>query len=110
MVDNNRGYDPELLPPDAFGALNDDNGNLISAEPEPMDEEEFRYRVRQAVEDCATYIDSYIAPEREQAMAYYLGAPFGNEEDGRSQVVMTVVRDTVLAMLRCFAFSHQPTR
>ena len=99
MVDNNRGYDPELLPPDAFGALNDDNGNLISAEPEPMDEEEFRYRVRQAVEDCATYIDSYIAPEREQAMAYYLGDPFGNEEDGRSQVVMTVVRDTVLAML-----------
>lgn len=99
MVNNNRGYDPELLPPDAFGALNDDNGNLISAEPEPMDEEEFRYRVRQAVEDCATYIDSYIAPEREQAMAYYLGDPFGNEEDGRSQVVMTVVRDTVLAML-----------
>jgi len=38
-------------------------------------------------------------PEREQAMAYYLGDPFGNEEDGRSQVVMTVVRDTVLAML-----------
>jgi hypothetical protein len=99
MVDNNRGYDPELLPPDAFGALNDDNGNLISDEPEPMDDEEFRYRVRQAVEDCATYIDSYIAPEREQAMAYYLGDPFGNEEDGRSQVVMTVVRDTVLAML-----------
>jgi hypothetical protein len=32
-------------------------------------------------------------------MAYFLGELFGNEEDGRSQVIMTEVRDTILAML-----------
>ena len=66
---------------------------------DPMDEEEFRYTVKQAIEDSQTYIDSYLAPQRERAMAYYLAEPFGNEEDGRSQVVLTEVRDTVLAMV-----------
>jgi hypothetical protein len=66
---------------------------------EPMDDEEFRYIVFQAITDSQTYIDSYLAPQREQAMAYFLGELFGNEEDGRSQVIMTEVRDTILAML-----------
>jgi hypothetical protein len=44
-------------------------------------------------------------------MAYYLADPFGNEEDGRSQVILTEVRDTILAMvpslLRIFTSSDQ---
>jgi hypothetical protein len=76
-----------------------------------MDEDEFRYTVAQAIEDSQTYIDSYIAPQRENAMAYYLADPFGNEEDGRSQVILTEVRDTILAMvpslLRIFTSSDQ---
>ena len=90
------GYDPEMIPQ---RVLNDDSGMLVPTSDQPMDEEDFRYRVRQAIEDCATYIDSYIAPDRETAMNYYLGNLFGNEEAGRSQVVMTEVRDTVLAMM-----------
>ena len=95
---NTSGYIPDLVPQDA-NEINDDTGILPVLPNEPMDEEEFRSRVRRAIEDTATYIDSYIAPERERAMSYYLGNKFGNEEDGRSQVVMTEVRDTVLAML-----------
>ena len=95
---NTSGYIPDLVPQDA-NEINDDTGILPVLPNEPMDEEEFRSRIRRAIEDTATYIDSYIAPERERAMSYYLGNKFGNEEDGRSQVVMTEVRDTVLAML-----------
>lgn len=111
-----RGYDPDLIPESAGGAINrgydPKTGFALGANnrspeeegspgemQEPMSEEEFRYTVFQAIEDSGTYIDSYLAPERERAMAYYLGDPFGNEEDGRSQVVLTEVRDTVLAML-----------
>jgi len=101
-------YNPDLIPISADGvtdsAYNDETGFVTGMaygedETEPMSDEEFRYIVFQAIEDSQTYIDSYLAPERERAMAYYLAEPFGNEEDGRSQVVMTEVRDTVLAML-----------
>jgi hypothetical protein len=111
-----QGYDPDLIPQSAGGAINrgynpktgfalgsneratEEEGSPGEVQ-EPMSDEEFRYIVFQAIEDSGTYIDSYLAPERERAMAYYLGDPFGNEEDGRSQVVLTEVRDTVLAML-----------
>lgn len=95
-------YDPDLIPQSADGshneAYNDETGYLTPYD-KPMSDEEFRYIVFQAIEDAGTYIDSYLAPERERAMSYYLGNALGNEEDGRSQVVLTEVRDTVLAML-----------
>lgn len=68
-------------------------------ESEYADDADFAYVVKQAIEQAESYIDTYIAPEREAAMLAYLGAPQGDEEDGRSRVVMTEVRDTVLAML-----------
>ena len=95
-------YDPDLIPQSADGphneAYNDETGYLTPYD-KPMSDEEFRYIVFQAIEDAGTYIDSYLAPERERAMSYYLGNALGNEEDGRSQVVLTEVRDTILAML-----------
>lgn len=95
-------YNPDLIPISADGvsdsSYNTETG-YVTGGKEPMSDEEFRYIVFQAIEDSETYIDSYIAPERQTAMSYYLGNAFGNEEDGRSQVVMTEVRDTVLAMM-----------
>lgn len=74
-----------------------------------MDEEQFARQVRAAQEDAVLYIDGFISPDRATAQSFYLGNLFGNEEEGRSQVVMTVVRDVVLAMipelLRIFAAS-----
>lgn len=43
--------------------------------------------------------DQELAGERAQAIDYYLGKPFGNEIDGRSQVVSTDVADTVESLL-----------
>ena len=80
--------------------------------PKAMSEEEFEGAVKAAISDAVDYIDDNIAPQRELAEKYYRGEPFGNEEEGRSQVVMTEVRDTILAMmpslLRVFTASEKP--
>ena len=77
-----------------------------------LSDEEYQGAVKAAIDDATDYIDGEIAPEREKAQRYYRGDPFGNEEEGRSQIVMTEVRDTVLAMLpslmRVFTSSEKP--
>jgi len=40
-----------------------------------------------------------LSSEREQAMDYYMGRAFGNEVEGKSQVISTDVRDAVEGML-----------
>ena len=67
--------------------------------PDAMDEEQFGAVVKAAIDDAENYIDDYIAPRRELSMSFYRGDFLGNEEEGRSQVVMTEVRDTVQAMM-----------
>ena len=66
---------------------------------EPMDETELQGIVSGELEDAVSYIDSDVSPIRAKGTEYYRGDPFGNEEDGRSQVVAMEVRDTVSAML-----------
>ena len=65
----------------------------------PMDETELQGIVSGELEDAVSYIDSDVSPIRAKGTEYYRGDPFGNEEDGRSQVVAMEVRDTVSAML-----------
>lgn len=75
---------------------------LSMEEPEnedAMDEEQFQAVVGAAITDAEDYVDDYVATDRERALSYYRGDPIGNEEEGRSQVVMTEVRDTIQAML-----------
>lgn len=83
-----------------------------NASSAPMSEEEFQGAVKAAITDAADYIDDDIAPLRERAQRYYNAEPFGNEEEGRSQVVMSEVRDVILAMmpslLRVFTASEKP--
>lgn len=78
----------------------------------PMSEEAFQGAVKAAITDAEDYIDDEIAPQRRLATKFYRGDNFGNEEEGRSQVVMTEVRDTILAMmpslLRVFTASEKP--
>lgn len=60
---------------------------------------QFEATVKALVDDAIDFIDQEVAPQREQATNYYKGAPFGDEEVGRSQIVMTEVRDVVQTML-----------
>ena len=75
-----------------------------------MSETEFAASVKQAIDDAVDYIDGFIAPARAKATSYYRGDPFGNEEEGRSQIVMTELRDVVQAitpsLLRIFTASE----
>jgi hypothetical protein len=45
------------------------------------------------------YIGGEIVSRRKRSLEYYLGKPFGNEQEGRSQVVSTDVSDTVESLM-----------
>ena len=51
------------------------------------------------INGSTSYLDSEIANQREKSMEYFYGEPFGNEEEGRSQVVVTDVQDTIMWMM-----------
>lgn len=61
----------------------------------PMDDEEFQYHIKALLTDAELYVDSELSPYRAEATDYYNGEPLGNEEDGRSQVVVTEVADAI---------------
>jgi len=67
--------------------------------PDQMDDAELQGIVGKEIEDAIDYIDNWISPVRATATQYYRGEPFGNEEEGRSQVVSMDVRDTVQAIM-----------
>lgn len=58
------------------------------------------------ISDAEQLTDGELSPRREEATDYFLGKPFGNEEEGRSQIVITEVRDvvhgTLPSLLRVF--------
>ncbi len=67
--------------------------------PDQMDDVELQGIVGKEIEDAIDYIDNWISPVRATATQYYRGEPFGDEEEGRSQVVSMDVRDTVQAIM-----------
>jgi hypothetical protein len=66
---------------------------------EVMSEEELQGVVSAEIYDAISFIDDDIGGNRALATEYYYGMPFGDEEDGRSQVVSMDVRDTVQGIL-----------
>ena len=76
-----------------------------------MEPAELNELVRSYIDDAVNYADSQLASHRREATRYYRGDKFGNEEEGRSQVVMTTLRDTVQqampSLMRVFAGSER---
>jgi len=66
---------------------------------ETMDEMEVEGIVAGLITDAVDYIDLTEAPDRIKASDYYNGKPFGNEEEGRSQVISRDVKDTISLMM-----------
>ena len=62
---------------------------------ETMDDADLEALVGGELTDATSFIDAELSPVRARAIQYYRGEPFGNEEEGRSQVVSTDVRDTI---------------
>lgn len=65
----------------------------------PMSDGEVQSALHKMTWDAIEYIDQELSPLRAVASKYYQGEPFGNEEEGRSQFVMTEVRDTILMVM-----------
>ena len=79
--------------------LTTDVASQVDPTLEPMTDMDLEAMMGQEIKDAVSYIDSDLSPIRARGTEYYRGDPFGNEEDGRSQVVAMEVRDTVSAML-----------
>jgi hypothetical protein len=77
-----------------------------------MTDEDFENAISKGITNAENYIDMELSPDRELAARYYRAEPFGNEIEGRSAVVMSEVRDTVLAvmpaLLRIFCGTREP--
>lgn len=69
------------------------------AEPDGKRDDQLQRLVSAEIEAAVDFIDRIIGPERELVMAYDAGDPFGNEEEGRSQIISRDVHDTRVAML-----------
>jgi len=74
---------------------------------EKITDEELITRIRSEVTGALGYMGDTISQQREQAMQYYYGLPFGNEVEGRSQFVDSTVQDTIEwikpSLMRVFA-------
>ena len=79
-----------------------------------ISELEFRSIISNEIQNALNYYDSEFSQERIDAMGYYLGEPFGNEVEGRSQVVATEVSDVIEyimpSLTKIFAQSGQYAR
>ena len=60
-----------------------------------MDDLEFNALLRDEIENALGYYDSEYSTDRVTLMDYYMGEEYGNEQEGRSQVVTTEVADTI---------------
>jgi len=76
---------------------------------EKITREEIHHAVTALIDDAVTYVDGTLSPDRAEATKYYQGQPFGKEIPGRSQIVLTDLRDTVLAMLPSLVRMFFPT-
>lgn len=79
-----------------------------------MNDDELKAEFKHAEADCLGYLSGTLASERELALKYYLGQPFGNEIVGRSKVVSTDVSDVVEwmlpSLLRVFSAGSETVR
>ena len=60
---------------------------------------EILYRIEQEEQIAYGINDSALSDDRAAAIDYYLGEPFGNEVEGRSQVISMDVQDTIESAL-----------
>ena len=60
-----------------------------------MDDNQFATILKAEIEQANNYYDTELSADRVEVLQYYLGEPFGNEQENRSKVVLSEVRDTI---------------
>lgn len=67
--------------------------------PKGVDLDELKAIIASQITDAVSYIDSDVATTRSLQTKYYQGAPFGDEEEGRSQAISRDVHDVVAQIM-----------
>jgi hypothetical protein len=79
-----------------------------------MDESDLIAFIEHEEANCISAYTGALAEQRRKAMQYYYGQPYGNEVEGKSQVVTTEVKDAVEgilpALMAIFAASGEIVR
>lgn len=95
---------------------------LEPAEPtrelKPLLPDEVKGIVAHEIQDALGGLGSQVAEQRRKAIRHYYGRPFGNEQEGRSQIMLTDVADSIdwmmPSLMRMFAgpilWRFKPTR
>ena len=84
----------------------------MANELKPMDEQEIEDIASDAVQSAISFIESEISDARIKSQRYFEGEVDIGEEDGRSKIVSTKVRDTIRAikpsLMRVFLSTENP--
>lgn len=64
-----------------------------------MSDDELISLIEMEESNCISSSTGVLAEQRRKAMQYYYGLPYGNEDEGRSQVVTTEVKEAVEGIL-----------
>jgi len=79
-----------------------------------MTESELKSILGAEIADSLAHLGGELSAQRRKALRYYLGEPFGNEQEGRSKVVSTDVADVVEwilpALLKIFTTGDEVVR
>lgn len=60
-----------------------------------LSEDEIKRILSSEIADSISYNETELSEQRRQAIRYYYGQPLGNEVEGRSEVILTDVADTI---------------
>lgn len=89
---------PTTINPDASDKNDDDVPDMVRPGQGKIKRSELSRIMRAIITDAQQLAVDELADARTTATSYYNGDPFGTEEDGRSQVVITEVRDQHLGV------------
>jgi len=67
----------------------------MAKKPKKLSDDELASRLEAEIQESSGHANTELSNQREESMKYYLGEKFGNEIDGRSEIVTTDVRDTI---------------
>jgi hypothetical protein len=85
---------------------------MAKLKPQPKDKDELQGVVAEAVKAAVDHVQTELAPNRKKAQDYFDGKVDLGEEEGRSVVVATKVRDTIRqikpSLMRVFLSHERP--
>jgi hypothetical protein len=92
----------------------DDSEEESSSENKQMPLFELKAILDANIHNSMGYLSGDLTSQREKALSYYLGEPFGDEVEGRSKIVSTDVADVIEwimpSLMRTFASNEEAVR